>query len=311
MRSPHPESHTELSMSRVFQQAQLSTDSHNRVTHIALHALGFARGRHPHDAQPFGAGLRPRRPSALQRAGELIRLRRGAYAFEDKPDQLLEERHRRLVWATAPQLGDGAVFSHGSAAVLHGLPVWSAAVDRVHVTRDRRGSGARRSVVHVHGAPLAASEIILIDCMPVTSLSRTVLDLARTLPMTQAVAAGDRGLTLGLRRHELDAELARMKRWARDPRGLAGDRVPRCPQRECRRVSEPGTTDGGRASPARAPARDFRARWEIHRPCRLLLAGAPDGGRVRRKNQIRTASQTRAANRGPDLPGETAGGRRT
>jgi hypothetical protein len=44
----------------------------------------------------------------LQRAGELIRLRRGAYAFEDKPDQLLEERHRRLVWATAPQLGDGA-----------------------------------------------------------------------------------------------------------------------------------------------------------------------------------------------------------
>jgi hypothetical protein len=149
----------------------------------------------------------------LQRAGDLIRLRRGAYAFEDQPDQLPEERHRRLVWATAPQLGDGAVFSHGSAAVLHGLPVWSTAVDRVHVTRNRRGSGARRAVVHVHGAPLAASEIILIDGMPVTSLARTVLDLARTLPMTQAVAAGDHGLTLGLRRHELDAGLASMKRW--------------------------------------------------------------------------------------------------
>jgi predicted transcriptional regulator of viral defense system len=133
----------------------------------------------------------------LQRAGDLIRLRRGAYAFEDQPDQLPEERHRRLVWATAPQLGDGAVFSHGSAAVLHGLPVWSTAVDRVHVTRNRRGSGARRAVVHVHGAPLAASEIILIDGMPVTSLARTMLDLARTLPMTQAVAAGDHGLTLG------------------------------------------------------------------------------------------------------------------
>jgi hypothetical protein len=149
----------------------------------------------------------------LQRAGDLIRLRRGAYAFEDQPDQLPEERHRRLVWATAPQLGDGAVFSHGSAAVLHGLPVWSTAVDRVHVTRNRRGSGARRAVVHVHGAPLAASEIILIDGMPVTSLARTMLDLARTLPMTQAVAAGDHGLTLGLRRHELDAGLASMKRW--------------------------------------------------------------------------------------------------
>jgi hypothetical protein len=31
--------------------------------------------------------------------------------------------------------------------------------------------------------------------------------------MTQAVAAGDRGLTLGLRSHELDAGLVSMKRW--------------------------------------------------------------------------------------------------
>jgi hypothetical protein len=34
----------------------------------------------------------------------------------------------------------------------------------------------------------------LIDNMPVTSWCRTVLDLARTLPMTHAVAAGDRAL---------------------------------------------------------------------------------------------------------------------
>lgn len=88
----------------------------------------------------------------LQRAGELVRLRRGAYAFEDKADRLIEERHRRLVLGTAPQLRDGAILSHGSAAVLHGLPVSPAAVDRVHVTRDRRGGGTKRSVVQVHGA---------------------------------------------------------------------------------------------------------------------------------------------------------------
>jgi hypothetical protein len=56
-------------------------------------------------------------------------------------------------------------------------------------------------------------EIVLIDNMPVTSLSRTVLDLARTWPMTQAVAAGDRALTLGLTRAELDAGLVAMERW--------------------------------------------------------------------------------------------------
>jgi hypothetical protein len=149
----------------------------------------------------------------LQRSGELVRLRRGAYARHDEPDQLIELKHRRLILGTAPQLRDGAVLSHGSAAVLHELPVWPGAVERVHVTRSRSGNGVKRSVVQVHGAPLAAAEIVLIDNLAVTSLARTVLDLARTLPMTQAVAAGDRALALGLIRTELDAGLFAMARW--------------------------------------------------------------------------------------------------
>jgi hypothetical protein len=149
----------------------------------------------------------------LRRGGELVRVRRGAYAREDNPDQLVEERHRRLVLGTAPQLRDGAVLSHGSAAVLHRLPVWPAAVQRVHVTRNRRGNGVKRSLVQVHGAPLLALDIVMIENMSVTSLRRTVLDLARTLPMMEAVAAGDRALALGLTRQELDAGLQAMERW--------------------------------------------------------------------------------------------------
>jgi hypothetical protein len=126
---------------------------------------------------------------------------------------MIEEQHRRLIFGTAPQIRDGAIISHGSAAVLYGLPVWPAAVERVHVTRSRSGNGMRRSLVHVHGAPLRAHEIVLIDNMPVTSLGRTVLDLGRTLPMTQAVAAGDRALALGLTRAELEAGLLTMQRW--------------------------------------------------------------------------------------------------
>jgi predicted transcriptional regulator of viral defense system len=86
-----------------------------------------------------------------------------------------------------PQLREGAVLSHGSAAVLHGLPVWPDTVERVHVTRSRQGNGTRRSVVQVHGAPLDPCEMTMLDGVPVTSLTRTVLDLARTLPMEQAV----------------------------------------------------------------------------------------------------------------------------
>ena len=45
-----------------------------------------------------------------------------------------------------------------------------------------------------------------------------VLNLARTLPMTQAVAAGDRALALGLTRQQLGAGLSAMEHW---PGGLA------------------------------------------------------------------------------------------
>jgi hypothetical protein len=128
-------------------------------------------------------------------------------------DLVREEKHRRLVHATAPQLLDGSVVSHGSAAVLHRLPVWAAAIERVHVTRSQSGHGKRRSLVHAHSAPLDETDIVLVDGIAVTSIARTVLDLARTLPMEQAVALGDRAVREGLSPDTLAAGLLRMERW--------------------------------------------------------------------------------------------------
>jgi predicted transcriptional regulator of viral defense system len=99
--------------------------------------------------------------------------------------------------ATVPQLRDGVVISHASAAVLHGLPTWPSAIDRVHLTRSRSSSGNRRSIVQVHAAPLPDDHVTTIDDIPITTLARTVLDLCRTVPIEQAVAAGDRALTFG------------------------------------------------------------------------------------------------------------------
>jgi hypothetical protein len=226
----------------------------------------------------------------LERRGELFRVRRGAYAREDKPDQLVEERHLRLVLGTAPQLREGAVFSHGSAAVLHGLPVWPTAVSRVHVTRNRRGGGIKRSVVQVHGTPLRALDITLIDNMPATSLRRTVLDLARTVPMTQAVAAGDRVLALGLTRPDLDAGLLSMERWpgvraARraveflDVRSESvGESVSRV------RLIEEGL-------PRPEPQRElFTPDGQLIARVDFLLGRAQDRWGVRRKDQVWTAA---------------------
>jgi hypothetical protein len=125
----------------------------------------------------------------------------------------VEETHRYLIRATIPQLREDAVVSHASAAVLHGLPVWSRAIDRVHVTRNRSGGGKRRSLVQAHASPLGEEDVVTIDGLHVTSLSRTVIDLCRTVPFEQAVAAGDRAMRLGLPATALDEGLALLEGW--------------------------------------------------------------------------------------------------
>lgn len=142
----------------------------------------------------------------LRLRGELTTLRPGAYL--DADDDRLQDptaRHGLAVRAVLPRLGSGAVVSHISAAVLHRLPVWAVPLDLVHVTRDRQSGGRRSRCLHLHAAALDADEVVLIDGVWVTSLARTIADLARTLPFAQAVVIADAALHRGL--------------WARADRG--------------------------------------------------------------------------------------------
>lgn len=146
-------------------------------------------------------------------AGELERVRRGAYARPALEERTLEERHLLLLRATVPLLEPGTVLSHGSAGVVRGLPVWPEAVDRVHVTRPRRGGGRRRTQVYRHSSPLAPDEVERVDGWDVTTLPRTVVDLARTRPLEQAVAVVDAALARGVSVDELAAPVAGAARW--------------------------------------------------------------------------------------------------
>jgi predicted transcriptional regulator of viral defense system len=158
-------------------------------------------------------GFDERELRRMRRNGTLIPVRRGAYVRGRAAERTRDDEHRELVLATAPQLHAAAVISHGSAAVLHRLPTWPNAIDRVHVTRNRSSGGNRRAVVQVHAAPLTETDITTIDGVPVTSVARTVLDLCRTVPIEQAVAAGDRALAFGLVRAVLEEHLSQMARW--------------------------------------------------------------------------------------------------
>ena len=131
----------------------------------------------------------------MVRAGTLTRLCRGAYSDREPGDAAA--RHRLLVRAVLNELADGALASHVSAAVLHGLPTWGLRLDRVHVTVARRSGGRRDERLYVHTAPVDPDEVVVIDGVPVTSAARAVVDVARTAAFEPAVALTDAALRLG------------------------------------------------------------------------------------------------------------------
>lgn len=150
--------------------------------------------------------------------GEIGRVRRGAYALElpgkDPSDPYdLRTPHLRLIAGTEAQLHPRAVLSHGSAAAVWGLPLFSSMVSHVHLTRDRRGGGVRRSVVFVHGSPLRDQDRALVDGLAVTSLARTAVDLARTQAYDRAVALADAACAAGADPADLAEALEQARRW--------------------------------------------------------------------------------------------------
>lgn len=157
------------------------------------------------------------------RTGDLIVVRRGVYvdraALPDKP----EERYALRVRATLPDLAPDAVVSHISAAAMFGLPLWGARLDRLHVTRDRRNGGRVDRRLHVHSATLPGDDVVLVDGFAVTSVARTVADIARSLPLEVAVVIADAALNRGL--VTLDELGAAVERGARRPGIGAARRV--------------------------------------------------------------------------------------
>ncbi|MEV4240531.1 hypothetical protein ACIBJI_39060 [Nocardia sp. NPDC050408] len=108
-----------------------------------------------------------------------------AYESMDRPT-----RYLLLIEATARRLSSSGAISHQSSAALHELPLWDVPLDRVHVTR-RQGSGHRGRHLHVHCAPFRDEDVTTIASLQVLVPDRTVVDLARTLELEQAVVLGD------------------------------------------------------------------------------------------------------------------------
>lgn len=159
-------------------------------------------------------GLSTRALEAGVRYRLVHRMRRGVYIpmhqWQDQPlwvqDKLALMGH--LVQATALP-----VYSHFSAARLHGLNVWNCS-PLIHLSAGYNTSASTLPAdVVLHKLDTSESEfqelyVRGVGMVRLTSLRQTVLDCATIAPLTQAVVIGDSALNKGLVFDELEEALA-------------------------------------------------------------------------------------------------------
>jgi hypothetical protein len=137
------------------------------------------------------AGASPGQIQQLVRRGVLLRLGRGVYAPAAQAAAVARDERRGYALRVATFLAltrPGTVASHRSAAIIHGLdllgwdPGGRSGDGVLSVTRPPGGVGSRtgRTVVLVHTAALPQGHVAVAGCVPLTSVARTVVDVART-----------------------------------------------------------------------------------------------------------------------------------
>lgn len=144
--------------------------------------------------QLLGRGLSSQGLTRSVASGELIRLRPGFYVDGAARELHRDARHLLSVLATDAAL-DSPVFSHSSAALIHGLPHWGLSLRKVSLTEQGEISRSRVSNrARIHIRPLSQNEVTSIDGLLVTSAERTVTDLAMSVRRDAAVVAADAAL---------------------------------------------------------------------------------------------------------------------
>jgi hypothetical protein len=164
-------------------------------------------------------GRSPQQIGRSTTAGDLIRLRPGVYVDGECRTLMRGDKHLLAVLA-ADLVLDGPVFSHWSAAALHGLPTWGLPLQRIALTvpgEARRSRGTARALHHQ--APLDPEQIVSVGGMRCTRPDRTISDIARSCGFEAAVCVGDAGIFQGVATgEELVAATDRCARWRGVPR---------------------------------------------------------------------------------------------
>jgi len=125
-------------------------------------------------AHALKCGVSPRTIDRRLATGVWEPLYPGAYRLAGSP-----RTWRQSLLAACLAWGEGAVVSHCAAAALWGFPGFLARIVELSVPRGRQR--AHRGTVH-RPVSLAAVDVTTIDAIPVTTVARTLIDIAACVP---------------------------------------------------------------------------------------------------------------------------------
>jgi hypothetical protein len=152
-------------------------------------------------AEWHAAGLTQAQLRSLRRSGDLIRVWHAVYATRAAVEWAKASPargHALLAMAARTALGADSVVSHHSAALIHGLDLFPAASGPVTLTRPpaRRSNRRKSDGVVFHAADLPAEHVTVLLGVRVTTVPRTVVDIARISSFMSAVVTADSALRL-------------------------------------------------------------------------------------------------------------------
>lgn len=229
-----------------------------------LDGMGFGTVR-----QWVAAGVPHARFRALARGGTFVRVRSGVYAIArivawaaDDPSR--SEALRAAAAMTALGTPDVAV-SHESAAIIHGMDLFDdrSRGETVTITRPRLTNRGRAAGIRFYSGDLPSAQVTRYYGIPVTTVARTVVDLARSRPFMEGVVITDSALRLRkATRTEMETVLHTCPRWpgVSQARRVVefGNGLAESVLESCARVVSPGT---GLTRP------NSRCRWRRREAC--------------------------------------------
>ena len=154
---------------------------------------------------------------AGRRSGRLVRIRHGAYTFDDLwAAASTSERHTALAGAVLQVHPDRVAVTHHSAVAVHGIESWRLPLHKVHVTRLDGGAGRTAGDVVHHVGRIGAGDLVQVvgGGLLVARPARAALESATLLDAERGLVVVDSGLRQGLfTTDEMARQAALMDAW--------------------------------------------------------------------------------------------------